>query len=76
MQALTGRAAIGHARYSTTRSGASGMNSAADGLPTGPGQAVALGHNGNLTNTNELRAELQEQGVRLASTSTPRSSAP
>ena len=34
-----------------------------------PGRTVALGHNGNLTNTNELRAELQEQGVRLGSTS-------
>ena len=34
-----------------------------------PGRTVALGHNGNLTNTNELRAELQEQGVELGSTS-------
>src|ERR687898_416923 len=30
---------------------------------------VALGHNGNLTNAEELRAGLAEDGVRLASTS-------
>ena len=67
LQALPGRAAIGHARYSTTGS-AHWMNSQPI-VAHRPGRTVALGHNGNLTNTNELRAELQEQGVRLASTS-------
>ncbi len=32
-------------------------------------RAVALGHNGNLVNSAELRAELLDAGVRLASTS-------
>ena len=67
LQALPGRAAIGHARYSTTGS-AHWMNSQPI-VAHRPGRTVALGHNGNLTNTNELRAELQEQGVRLGSTS-------
>ena len=69
-----GRAAIGHARYSTTGS-AHWMNSQPI-VAHRPGRTVALGHNGNLTNTNELRAELQEQ--RRASSArrpTPRSSA-
>jgi predicted glutamine amidotransferase len=67
LQALPGRAAIGHARYSTTGS-AHWMNSQPI-VAHRPGRTVALGHNGNLTNTSELRAELQAQGVRLASTS-------
>ncbi len=67
LQALPGRAAIGHARYSTTGS-AHWINSQPI-VAHRPGRTVALGHNGNLTNTNELRAELQERGVKLASTS-------
>jgi amidophosphoribosyltransferase len=67
LQALGGRAAIGHARYSTTGS-AHWMNSQPM-VAHRPGRTVALGHNGNLTNTNELRAELIEQGIRLGSTS-------
>jgi amidophosphoribosyltransferase len=67
LQALPGRAAIGHARYSTTGS-AHWMNSQPM-VAHRPGRTVALGHNGNLTNTNEVRAELVEQGVRLGSTS-------
>ena len=67
LQALPGRAAIGHARYSTTGS-AHWVNSQPI-VAHRPGRTVALGHNGNLTNTNELRAELQERGIKLASTS-------
>ena len=67
LQALPGRAAIGHARYSTTGS-AHWMNSQPI-VSHRPGRTVALGHNGNLTNTTELRAELMEQGVKLGSTS-------
>ena len=33
------------------------------------GRTIALGHNGNLTNTAELRDELRERRVRLESTS-------
>jgi amidophosphoribosyltransferase len=50
--ALTGHLAVGHARYSTT--GASVWANAQPTLgPTAHG-TVALGHNGNLTNTQEL----------------------
>ena len=41
---------------------------AADRAPFGHG-AIALGHNGNLTNTPPLRADLRERRVRLESTS-------
>jgi len=54
LQALPGRSAIGHARYSTTGS-AHWMNSQPI-VAHRPGRTVALVHNGNLTNTNELRA--------------------
>ncbi|MCG2798241.1 MAG: amidophosphoribosyltransferase [Cellulomonas sp.] len=52
LSALTGHLAIGHCRYSTT--GASTWENAQPTLgPTAAG-TVALGHNGNLTNTAEL----------------------
>ncbi|MCV2395275.1 amidophosphoribosyltransferase [Actinotalea sp. M2MS4P-6] len=52
LNALTGHIAIGHTRYSTT--GASVWENAQPTLgPTAAG-TVALGHNGNLTNTAEL----------------------
>lgn len=52
LEALTGHIAVGHARYSTT--GASVWANAQPTLgPTAHG-TVALGHNGNLTNTQEL----------------------
>ncbi len=52
LNALTGHLAIGHTRYSTT--GASVWENAQPTLgPTAAG-TVALGHNGNLTNTAEL----------------------
>ena len=35
----------------------------------GSGRAVAIAHNGNLTNTAELRDELRASGARLSSTS-------
>src|SRR5262245_27863901 len=58
-----GELAIGHTRYSTT-----GSNAWANAQPLlhhGPARTVALGHNGNLINADELRAEL---ATRLAST--------
>lgn len=52
LEALTGHIAVGHARYSTT--GSSVWENAQPTLgPTAHG-TVALGHNGNLTNTQEL----------------------
>ena len=66
LHGLHGEVAIGHTRYSTT--GSSAWANAQPLLHHGRARTVALGHNGNLTNTNELRADLQEHGVKLAST--------
>jgi amidophosphoribosyltransferase len=65
LQALPGEAAIGHTRYSTT-----GANKWANAQPLihhGRARTIALGHNGNLVNVEELRDELVADGVRLAS---------
>ena len=59
--------AIGHARYSTT--GSTAWRTPSRSCSTRRGRTVALGHNGNLTNTTALRDELREQRVRLRSTS-------
>ena len=52
LNSLTGHIAIGHARYSTT--GASNWENAQPTLGPTAGGTIALGHNGNLTNTTEL----------------------
>jgi len=65
LQALPGEVAIGHTRYSTT-----GANKWANAQPLvhhGRARTVALGHNGNLVNVEDLRAELLADGVKLAS---------
>ena len=67
LRGLTGEAAIGHTRYSTT--GSTHWANAQPIVQHGPARAVALGHNGNLTNTSDLRAELLAAGARLSSTS-------
>jgi amidophosphoribosyltransferase len=64
---LTGIAAIGHTRYSTT--GGVRWANAQPLVQHGRARTVALGHNGNLTNAAELRDSLGADGVRLASTS-------
>ena len=61
LASLTGHAAIGHVRYSTT-GGASWQN-AQPLVRSGDGVAVAVAHNGNLVNAGELRAELAAEGV-------------
>lgn len=59
LESLIGEVAIGHARYSTT--GASTWQNAQPTFrPTAAG-SVALGHNGNLTNTVELVRILHER---------------
>ena len=55
---LRGHLAIGHTRYSTT--GASAWENAQPTLGNTAAGTVALGHNGNLTNTNELRDLVEE----------------
>jgi amidophosphoribosyltransferase len=67
LQALAGRAAIGHTRYSTT--GSAQWRNSQPIVQHRPGRSVALGHNGNLTNTAELREELAGRGIRLSSSS-------
>src|SRR5919201_1848101 len=59
--------AIGHTRSSTT--GASHWANAQPLIQRGRGRTVALGHNGNLVNAAELRAELTAEGVPLGTTS-------
>jgi amidophosphoribosyltransferase len=65
LQALPGEIAIGHTRYSTT--GANRWANAQPLIHHGHARTVALGHNGNLVNVEQLRAELIEDGVTLAS---------
>jgi amidophosphoribosyltransferase len=67
LRGLRGQAAIGHTRYSTT--GSTHWANAQPNVQHGARRTVALGHNGNLTNTSELRDELLAGGARLASTS-------
>ena len=58
LDSLKGHLAIGHSRYSTT--GASTWQNAQPTFrPTGDG-SIALGHNGNLINTHELRGMVGE----------------
>ena len=58
---LKGNAAIGHLRYSTT--GASIIRNAQPFRVRYKGLDMAVGHNGNLVNTLELRRELEEDGT-------------
>jgi amidophosphoribosyltransferase len=67
LRGLRGQTAIGHCRYSTT--GSTQWTNAQPIVQHGPARTVALAHNGNLTNTAELRDELVARGVRLSSTS-------
>ena len=67
LRGMQGDLAIGHTRYSTT--GSTHWANAQPLVHHGRARVVALGHNGNLTNAEELRAELAEDGVRPASTS-------
>jgi amidophosphoribosyltransferase len=66
---LRGDLAIGHTRYSTT--GSSNIQNAGPFLARSDLGEIAVAHNGNLTNADRLRAELEEDGERFyASTDT------
>ena len=54
LQGLRGHIAVGHVRYATT--GADVWENAQPTLGPTPDGTIALAHNGNLTNTDELRA--------------------
>lgn len=58
---LKGDTAIGHVRYSTT--GSSSLRNAQPLLAHFRGRDIAIAHNGNLTNTVELRDELESKGA-------------
>ena len=67
LSGLHGQLAIGHTRYSTT--GSAQWSNAQPIVQHGRARTVALGHNGNLVNATELRAELSAAGVKLGSSS-------
>ncbi len=67
LQSFPGGLAIGHVRYSTT--GSSEMRNAQPFARTRDGSFIALAHNGNLVNTDELRAGLLSNGHLFESTS-------
>ncbi len=57
---LTGHAAIGHVRYSTT--GSSILQNAQPFCVHHAGSTMAVAHNGNLVNAHTIRAELERHG--------------
>ncbi len=66
LQSLTGEIAVGHVRYSTT--GRSYLRNAQPFLAHYKGKDIAVAHNGNLTNTEALRAELENEGAIFSTT--------
>ncbi|HEX2716734.1 MAG TPA: amidophosphoribosyltransferase [Gemmatimonadaceae bacterium] len=66
MHSLAGNVGVGHTRYSTA--GSSVLANAQPVVASVRGGAVALAHNGNLTNATELRRELEDEGAIFAST--------
>src|SRR3712207_3978736 len=66
LRALTGTAAVGHVRYSTT--GSSAWENAQPIFRQGR-HAVALAHHGNLIHAVALHAETRDQGLTFQSTS-------
>ncbi|MBW1917457.1 MAG: class II glutamine amidotransferase [Deltaproteobacteria bacterium] len=66
LEVLKGHLAIGHVRYSTT--GSSLVVNAQPFVVHHAGQTMAIGHNGNLVNAQELRQRLEQQGSIFQST--------
>lgn len=66
LASLTGHIACGHVRYSTT--GSSSLENAQPIVMDSKFGPLALGHNGNLVNAADLRAELEEEGHIFTST--------
>ena len=67
LKRLPGHRAIGHVRYSTA--GSSNLRNAQPITATTAHGPVAIAHNGNLVNAEELRAELERDGAIFQSTS-------
>jgi amidophosphoribosyltransferase len=66
LSSLSGEHAIGHVRYSTT--GSTHWQNSQPLVRSRNGDVIALGHNGNLVNTGELRDELMREGVKFSGT--------
>src|SRR5688500_650045 len=66
LEALKGRIAIGHTRYSTA--GSSTIENAGPVFVRSRGGHVGIAHNGNLVNAGEIRQELEAQGSIFSST--------
>jgi amidophosphoribosyltransferase len=66
LRELHGHMAIGHVRYSTT--GSSIVRNAQPFSASPGGRAIALAHNGNLTNAKEVRDELERKGALFQTT--------
>jgi amidophosphoribosyltransferase len=64
LSSLKGHIAVGHCRYSTTGS-TTWENAQPTFRTTAAGSGIALGHNGNLVNTAELRDEVAKLGTAL-----------
>lgn len=60
IQKLKGHVGIGHVRYSTT--GGSKIENCQPLLVSFKSGTIAIAHNGNLVNSNELRRELEKEG--------------
>ncbi|MHB8968480.1 MAG: amidophosphoribosyltransferase [Thermoleophilia bacterium] len=67
LMSLSGQAAIGHTRYSTT--GSTRWSNAQPVCHNRNGHTLALAHNGNIINTAELRELMGPYGVKFNSTS-------
>jgi amidophosphoribosyltransferase len=67
LEKLQGKYAIGHTRYSTT--GSSSIRNAQPFMIETMHGPLAVGHNGNLVNSGELRQRLLEGGVGLSASS-------
>src|SRR5437899_4379182 len=68
LAALRGDLALGHTRYSTTGS-AKLLNAQPMELEHPQIGSMAIGHNGNLTNYQQLRQEMEESGIRFETSS-------
>lgn len=61
LRELTGNIAIGHVRYSTT--GSSALRNAQPFMARHGEYQIAIAHNGNLVNAEELREKLEHEGA-------------
>ncbi|OGC24928.1 amidophosphoribosyltransferase [candidate division WOR-1 bacterium RIFOXYB2_FULL_42_35] len=66
LRELSGKIGLGHVRYSTT--GSSIVANAQPIVVETPYGTIALAHNGNLINAQELRSELKRKGVKFSGT--------